>query len=207
MNGDVDFWETSHKMRGFSGGDMAASDIQNILFIDTTSVLEYDVLVESANERTLAIPYDPTTATRREMEYILQRAKCSRVGFVFATYGDCVNTFVENLPYDDETNVEWFVEVIRKYGIQTLDFFGCKTLLYDSWKTYYGKLVAGTEVNVYANPNVTGNSEYGGEWRLSKFYKLNFEADMSWLLEINLQNYVEYNFYIVAHIITNQKQG
>lgn len=150
MNGDVDF-------------------LENILFIDTTSVNEYETLVKSANERTLAIPYNPTTTTRLEMETILLNNKCSRIGFVFSTYGEDINVFVENSLYDDEVNVEWLTGLICKYEISALDFFGCKTLLYDSWKRYYGKLTEKSDVAIYANPNVTGNSEYGGEWRLSKF--------------------------------------
>ena len=175
MKGDVDFLETSYNMDG----------IQNILFIDTTSVSEYKELVNFANKHTLAIPYNPTTTTRQYMETILQREKCRRIGFVFTTYREDVNSFLENRPYDEDENVKWMTEMICKYKIPAIDFFGCKTLLYDSWKKYYRKLVLKTDVAVYANPNVTGNSVYGGEWRLNLFCDLGVKLNNEFVVNLN----------------------
>ena len=151
--------------------------MKNLLFVDITSVIEYDILVESANENTMVVPYNPTTTTRLEMEDLLlhinSHMDCCRIGFVFSTYRENVSLFVENRPYDDDDNVDWLVALIIKYRIPILDFFGCKTLLYDSWNEYYVKLTEKTGIIIYANTNVTGNSDYGGEWQLSKFYNSN----------------------------------
>jgi hypothetical protein len=132
---------------------------KNILFIDTASVIEYEILVESANENTIAILYNPSTTTRQEMEESIAThcslAKYSRIGFVFSTNEDIINQFVESRPYDDTENMEWLSGIISKYEISALDFFGCKTLLHDSWKQYYSKLIhfgSGAETHLPDTP-------------------------------------------------------
>jgi hypothetical protein len=96
--------------------------IQNILFIDTNSVVQYKTLFESANDCTLAIPYNPNTTTRLDVENMFDsiylQLKYSRIGFAFTTYGDCVNTFIENFTYNDDEGVNWLIRIIRKYEIR-----------------------------------------------------------------------------------------
>ena len=153
----------------------------NILFVDTHSVINYEQLCNSVNRNTHILPYNPYTTTSEHIENTFiwlksQNVKFHRIGFVFANDYDAEFTqFINKKPFIDRENTELVVRLINKYAIKKIYFLGCKTLIDPKWRGFYDIIKENTLAAVYANSGLTGNVEYGGDWRLQIYGTQRFE--------------------------------
>jgi hypothetical protein len=173
-------------------------NINALLFVDTYTVKEHEKFIGYANDTTSVIFYNSGSAssenetressqintpkTRNEFEEKLNElilgennvysdfVEIERIGFVFSTAADIKTTkLIENSSYNDSANIEWLASIINKLHVRNVDFFGCNTLLNQEWLDFYGSLTDSAAVSVYANPGLTGNPSYGGNWKLEKY--------------------------------------
>jgi len=126
--------------------------INNILLIDI-NVPDYQEIVDSVNDNTLAIVYD-YNCTYAELLNIFLNYTVHRVGIFFQ-----LNSIFLNNKTFFETSFE-MIEFINQCNIKNIDFLACNTLNYPEWVDYYAKLPC----IIGASNDKTGNIKYGGDW-------------------------------------------
>ena len=143
----------------------------NVLLIDSC-VPDYQTFVTSVNSSTFPIVYS-TMSTKTELLELLQKMFTSipRIGIVFTstsenskTFLDCEPLFKEVEPYSE--NVQFIIDVIKEFSVTNIDYLGCNTLNYTSWRNYYNVVTLNTGVIVGASNDKTGNIKYGGDWTM-----------------------------------------
>lgn len=126
--------------------------IQNILLIDST-IENYQEVVESVNNNTMAIVYD-YNCTFEDLSNILMHYYTYRLG-IFCHL---------NAPFFNNqsiyTDVSGMIQLIQHLNIKNIDFLSCSTLNSDEYKIFYEKLPC----IVGASNDATGNIKYGGNW-------------------------------------------
>jgi len=123
----------------------------NILLVDST-VEDYQLFVDSANNNTKTIVYSPNT-TREELFSKMNIAQ--RIAVVSHT-----TTNIEGEPLFSDTNVDFFKNIIETYQIKQIDYLACNTLNNQEWVDYFKKLPC----IIGASNDATGNLKYGGDW-------------------------------------------
>ena len=146
----------------------------NVLLIDH-SVPDYQTFVDSANSSTFPIVYS-TTSSKRELLDLLQTnfTSISRIGIAFTSSLENTKMFLDNKPLFKEEgkvepfseNVQFLIDVIKKFQVTNIDFLACNTLNYPTWTSYYNILTQNTGVIVGASDDKTGNIKYGGDWTM-----------------------------------------
>ncbi len=142
---------------------------RNILFIND-SVIDYQIFVDSANENTLPIIYSHTD-TRIELLQILEKyvSEIDRIGIVFVCFGNRSELFLESTHFFQErsiynANVDFIIDLVRRFSIKNIDYLACNTLQYPEWCKYFDILTNDTGVIIGASDDKTGNIKYGGDW-------------------------------------------
>jgi hypothetical protein len=64
------------------------------------------------------------------------------------------------------SNLQFVIDLIKKFNIINVDYLVCNGLKYDDWVKYFDILNKETEVIVGASNDKTGNLKYGGDWIL-----------------------------------------
>ncbi len=147
------------------------SNFKNILFIDET-VIDYQVFVDSTNESTLPIVYSYDSLQSDVLELISGNfTSIDRIGFVFVSRGPMSQPFLESDTFFREgsiynPNVDFLLDLIRRFSVKNIDYLACNTLNYPDWKAYYDFLNAQTSVIIGASNDRTGNIKYGGDWMM-----------------------------------------
>jgi len=147
-------------------------EFTNVLLIDD-SVQDSQIIFDSVNSNTFPVIYSRNSKKTELMELLDSKCKSiDRIGILFNSLGETSPLFLDLKPLmlPDEAaapyseNVEFMIELLKKFQVKNIDYLACNTLLYDSWKTYYAILKDQTGVIVGASNDRTGNVKYGGDW-------------------------------------------
>ncbi len=142
---------------------------KQIIFIDK-SIDEFNIFYESANNNTYPILYSNLTTKNEIINILTQFEEINRIAFIFMNkeLENCIflenEYFFSNDVNNYNENTKFIIEIIKTFKINHVDFLGCNTLQYDTWKQFYDLLKKETNVIVGASNNATGNVQYGGDW-------------------------------------------
>jgi hypothetical protein len=122
-------------MSSFICKNIFDTSIQNILLIDN-SVINSDIFYHNANSNTFPIIYNSSSKSDDLLSILNNFPNIKTIGFVFHGSTDVQFDvqFIDNLSFFDPTNIDLLVSIVQKFNIHTLNFLGCNTLQYDSWK-------------------------------------------------------------------------
>ena len=150
------------------------SVINNILLIDN-SVYQNDILFNSTNSNVFAIKYN-INSSKKELEELMTNnfTKIDRIGFAFNDALINSKQFLDNnffFTSDDLTentyssNLQFIIDLIKKFNITNVDYLVCNGLKYDNWVKYFDILNKETGVIIGASNNETRNRnlKYEGE--------------------------------------------
>ena len=170
------------------------NQFSNIMLIDN-NVIDYQVLVDSANSSTFPIVYS-FMSSKTDLLTLLQTnfTNISRICFVFngslgntKMFLDCKPLFEKNETESYSENLQFIINIINEFSVQNIDFLACNTLNYSNWVNYYNILTQNTGVTLGASNNETGNINYGGDWIME-----NTSQDIESIYFSNGINYYEY---------------
>ena len=135
--------------------------VTNVILIDS-SLLDYQVFVNSVNASTIPILYSKTTTRAEILSQLSTYTSIDRIAIAFSNDG--FNLFLENQTFFD--NMNFIIQLIQQYSVKHIDYLACNTLNFSAWVQYYNTIADQTGVIVGASNNTTGNIQYGGDWSL-----------------------------------------
>jgi len=151
--------------------------IKNIILIHDL-VYDYNKFVQSANSDCFPIVYNYSSSKDDLLKLLDNFFYIKRISFVFHNEGiNQLKGFIDDKPFfthedlnniisQHSDNLQFIIDLIKKFNISNLDFFACNTLKYQHWKTYYDIIYKETNVIIGASNDLTGNIKFGGDWIL-----------------------------------------
>ena len=107
-------------------------NIENLLLIDST-IKDYQEVVDSVNDKTMAIVYD-YECTFEDLHNAINELKINRVGIFCHLNAPFFNN---QQMYED---VSGMIDFIHTFTIKYIDFLACNTLKSEKYKSFYAKL-------------------------------------------------------------------
>jgi len=155
--------------------------MRNVLLVDT-SLPEYEVVLQSVNETTQAIPYSMDTTYHGIIKAIsINGARTTVDQLGIFCHKDALflgRPLLEQYVF--------FSELVQNLELKHLDFLACDTLNDTLYKAFYEKF---TNVIIGASNNRTGNLQYGGDWTM--------ESTMEDVESIYFTRSIEYYKYLL----------
>lgn len=144
--------------------------INNVLLIDN-SVKEYQTFVDLVNSSTFPIVYF-ISSSKIEILTLLQTVfsgvGINRICIIFASNLGNVTMFLDNKPLFDENesrpyseNLQFIIDIIKKFRIKNIDYLICDTLKYQNYLNYYKLIEQNTGVIVGVLDDKTNIINYG----------------------------------------------
>ena len=174
------------------------SGVKNLLLIDSI-VSESQLFFDSSNSNTFPIIYSNNSNREDFMKLLEEKFSngLERIAFVFHDNIKDGKTFLNQELFFSESdiqekkissyspNTQLLIDVIKKFGVKSIDFLACNSLNYGNWVNFYELLRKETNVIVGASNDKTGNLKHGGDWVMENTN----ENVVSTYFNSNIENY------------------